>query len=107
MLIDRNVPALFLLNTTCATTPTPKTIRMNVPKNSASISRNTPRGIGLLQVNHRDTETPRQTERRSRGRKRRGRKARKGYIAATGRTRLESAAAPTRVAATCDAPSKA
>src|SRR4029077_10770492 len=48
MLIERNVPAVFLLNTTCATTPTPKTIRMKVPKNSASISRNTPRGIGIL-----------------------------------------------------------
>ena len=48
MLIDSVVPAAPLLNTVCATTPTPKTIRMNVPKNSASISRNTPRGIALL-----------------------------------------------------------
>src|SRR5207302_9616548 len=70
MLIDRKVPAVLLLNTTCATTPTPNTIRMNVPKNSASISRSTPRGIGLLQDNHRDTETRRNTERK-------GRKARK------------------------------
>src|SRR5206468_1393467 len=38
MLIDSVLPAAPLLRTTCATTPTPKTIRMNVPKNSARSS---------------------------------------------------------------------
>src|SRR4029453_10517118 len=46
MLIDRYEPAVCLLKTTCATTPTPKTIRMNVPRNSASASRRSDCDIG-------------------------------------------------------------
>ncbi len=42
MLIDKVVPAVPLLNTVCATTPTPKTISTNVPRNSASSSRPSP-----------------------------------------------------------------
>src|SRR5690242_15812401 len=46
MLIDSVLPAAPLLNTVCATTPTPKTMRTNVPRNSASISRTTAPPIG-------------------------------------------------------------
>src|SRR5438552_3954939 len=42
MLIDNIEPAAPLLNTVCATTPTPKTISTKVPRNSASISRPRP-----------------------------------------------------------------
>src|SRR5215467_4567351 len=42
MLIDNVVPAVPLLSTVWATTPTPKMINTNVPRNSASISRPTP-----------------------------------------------------------------
>src|SRR6476659_9816484 len=45
MLIDSVVPAVPLLSTVCATTPTPKTISTNVPRNSASISRPIPFAI--------------------------------------------------------------
>src|SRR6202035_3906262 len=48
MLIERKLPAVLLLNTTWATTPTPKTIRMKVPKNSASNSRERPFGMRAL-----------------------------------------------------------
>ena len=46
MLIARNDPLAFLLSTVCATTPTPNTIRMNVPRNSAAASRLVPFNIG-------------------------------------------------------------
>src|SRR5262245_2251738 len=45
MLIDRKLPEVLLLSTTCATTPTPNTISTNVPRNSASISRTSSRDI--------------------------------------------------------------
>src|SRR3984885_8721695 len=44
----RKLPAVLLLNTVWATTPTPNTIKMNVPKNSASISRERPFDMGAL-----------------------------------------------------------
>src|SRR5437667_322697 len=45
MLIERYVPAVFLLSTTWATDATPKTIRVNVPRNSAISSRERLRDI--------------------------------------------------------------
>src|SRR5215510_4859191 len=39
MLIERKVPVSLRLRTTCATTPTPRTMRMKVPRNSANASR--------------------------------------------------------------------
>src|SRR5215212_108620 len=48
ILMARNDPFALLLNTVCATTPTPNAIRIKVPKNSAAASRAVPlsmRGI--------------------------------------------------------------
>src|SRR4051812_5540822 len=45
MLIDSIEPAVCRLSTVCATTPRPNTSSTSVPRNSASISRTTPRDI--------------------------------------------------------------
>src|SRR5215204_7717096 len=61
MLIDRTDPLALPLSTVWATTPTPKAIRIKVPKNSAAASRAVPlsmRGI-LLHAQH-DDVLPRQ-----------------------------------------------
>src|SRR6188768_332439 len=61
MLIDRVVPAAFLLRTVWATTPTPKEIRIKVPKNSAAASRAVPLSMrGILLHPQDDDVLPRQ-----------------------------------------------